>query len=74
MIPQLLPLVAEALTPREQDVAKLLFRGLGNVEMAKVLGISDQTVKVVMRRLGYKAGITGRLSRLELAMRLAGIR
>jgi DNA-binding NarL/FixJ family response regulator len=35
----------EQLTPREQEIALLIGRGLRNAEIGEALGISEQTVK-----------------------------
>ena len=65
-------LVAAVLTPREQDVAKLLLCGLGNTEIAKALGLKEQTVKKYLKFLWLKTGMPGRCCRIVLAMKLSG--
>ena len=60
------------LTPRERDIAKLLLCAMGNEEIARALKISTDCVKHHMRNIAYKAGITGKLNRVELAMKLSG--
>jgi two-component system response regulator FixJ len=46
----------EQLTPREQDVARWVARGLSNKEVARQLGISDHTVHVHRQRITAKIG------------------
>nr|HMQ56319.1 response regulator transcription factor [Anaerolineae bacterium] len=54
---------AEALTPRELDVLKLIARGCTNRQMAEILSISVRTVE------GHRANLMGKLNlhgRVEL--------
>lgn len=69
---ELPPLVEVVLTPREREVAKLLLCGMGNVEISHCLGIGTRCVKHHMRTMAYKAGMNGRLNRVQLAMNLSG--
>ncbi len=43
--PQVMPALAEPLTPREKQVLRMMAEGLGNKEIAGQLGISDHTAK-----------------------------
>lgn len=56
------------LTPREQNLADGVRRGLRNAQIAAECGITEGTVKIYMTRLFIKLGVK---SRLELAVRLA---
>lgn len=57
------------LTPREVEVAMLVWEGLTNREIAKSLGTTEQVVKNYLRTTFDKLGVW---SRLELAMYVAG--
>ena len=59
------PLQAEALTPREQDIVRLVGRGLCNKEIAQELGVSVTTVRTHLHRVYEKLGPE---SRVELAL------
>ena len=47
-------------TEREQDVARLVIKGLTNKEIAGKLFLSHHTVKVHVTNLFYKTGLTNR--------------
>lgn len=49
-------LLLDKLTPREHDVATWLAKGLSNKEVARELGISDNTVHVHRQRITDKLG------------------
>jgi DNA-binding CsgD family transcriptional regulator len=51
---------AKKLTPREQEVAELLRQGHSNFEIAAGLYISQATVKVHLRHIYEKLGVTNR--------------
>lgn len=48
------------LTAREKDVLRLLVKGLSNQKMANLLMLKLETVKVHMRSIRRKLGVTGR--------------
>ena len=50
----------EALTPREIEVLRMLGSGLTNKEMARLLGISDHTVKFHISSILAKLGVSTR--------------
>jgi two-component system, NarL family, nitrate/nitrite response regulator NarL len=56
--------VAERLTPRELDVARLVARGLRNKEVARELAITEGTVKMYLHNIYEKLNVA---SRVELA-------
>jgi len=53
------------LTKREEDVVRLLAEGLQNREIAKVLGLSEHTVKNYLFHIYDKLGVS---SRVELVL------
>jgi len=57
------------LTPREIDVLTLAARGNSNKQIARHLGISDETVKSYMRTLFAKLGAADRTHAVALALR-----
>jgi DNA-binding NarL/FixJ family response regulator len=58
----------ECLTPKEVEVATLVWQGLTNREIGKMLGTSEQVIKNHLRSTFDKLGVW---SRLELAMYVA---
>ena len=48
------------LTPREDEVFRLVEQGMTNLEIARELGIQPGTVKIHLRHLYEKTGIRGR--------------
>ena len=50
----------EALTPREIEILRMLGSGLTNKEMARLLGISDHTVKFHISSILAKLGVSTR--------------
>jgi DNA-binding CsgD family transcriptional regulator len=48
------------LTPREQEVLKLVARGFSNKEVADILGISPDTVKTHVRNIFSRLNVTDR--------------
>src|SRR5262245_17834311 len=59
--------LALLLTPREQQILRLLCRGLRNKEIAKSVSISESTVKVHLRHIYEKLKVKGRLALLRFA-------
>ncbi|MGA2857687.1 MAG: helix-turn-helix transcriptional regulator [Candidatus Sulfotelmatobacter sp.] len=59
----------ERLTPKEIQVATLVWEGLTNREISKIMGTSEQVIKNHLRNTFDKLGVW---SRLELAMYVAG--
>ncbi len=58
----------ECLTPKEVQVAILVWQGLTNREIGKIIGTSEQVIKNHLRSAFDKLGVW---SRLELAMYVA---
>lgn len=58
----------EHLTPREVQVAVLVWEGLTNREIGRIIGTSEQVIKNHLRSAFDKLGVW---SRLELAMYVA---
>jgi len=55
------------ITPRDEQVLKLLVQGCSNKEIASVLSISPRTVKQHLRTLFLRAGIREGRKRVKLA-------
>jgi len=60
--------VCEGLTPMESQISILVWEGLTNREIAKIVGVSEQAIKNQLRNAFDKLGVW---NRLELAMYLA---
>ena len=58
----------ERLTPKEMQVATLVWEGLTNRQIAAIIGTSEQVVKNYLRTTFDKLGVW---SRLELALYVA---
>nr|WP_312018531.1 response regulator transcription factor [Streptomyces sp. I05A-00742] len=56
-----------SLTPRERDILGQLSRGLGNREIARVLFISEATVKTHLGRIYAKLGVETRAGAVAVA-------
>jgi DNA-binding NarL/FixJ family response regulator len=55
------------ITPRDEQVLKLLVQGCSNKEIAQQLSISPRTVKQHLRTLFLRAGIRDGRKRVKLA-------
>ena len=58
---------AKGLSPRETEVLKLAGQGKGNREIAATLGISENSVKMHLKRSFYKLGASDRAEAVSLA-------
>jgi DNA-binding NarL/FixJ family response regulator len=64
---EMIDLNAIKITPRDEEVLKLLAQGCSNKEIAGQLQISPRTVKQHLRTLFLRAGITEGRKRVKLA-------
>jgi len=65
------PMMA-GLTPRQQDVARLLAKDLSTEEIARELALGEQTVKVYLAGLYRALGVSNRLEALVKARQIVG--
>ena len=56
------------LTSREVEVLRLTAKGLGNRDIARLIGRTEETVKVHLKHVMAKLGVTGRTEAVTLAM------
>jgi len=59
---------AKGLSPREAEVMGLVARGLGNREIGETLGISENSVKMHLKRVNFKLGASDRTEAVQLAL------
>ena len=64
-----LPVTDPGLTPREREVLELLARGMGNKGVARVLGISEHTVKAHVGAVFEKLGASTRAEAVAIGVR-----
>jgi NarL family two-component system response regulator LiaR len=62
-------LTRDQLTPREQDVLRLVVEGLANKQIAQRLGIGEKTIKTHMSRVLAKLDVADRTQAAVLAIR-----
>jgi DNA-binding NarL/FixJ family response regulator len=56
------------LTPREVEVLRLAAKGLGNRDIARIIGRTEETVKVHLKHVMAKLGVAGRTEAVTLAL------
>jgi DNA-binding NarL/FixJ family response regulator len=56
-------------TPREIEILELLSDGVSNKEVAKVLGVSEETVKSQLKHLYEKLGASDRAQAVAISLR-----
>lgn len=56
------------LTPREIEVLRLAAKGLGNRDIARIIGRTEETVKVHLKHVMAKLQVTGRTEAVTLAL------
>ena len=59
----------KGLSPRETEVIDCAARGLNNREIGASLGISENSVKMHLKRVFFKLGATDRTDAVDLAVR-----
>jgi DNA-binding NarL/FixJ family response regulator len=59
----------KGLSPRENEVLVCVSRGQNNREIGASLGISENSVKMHLKRIFFKLGATDRTEAVELAVR-----
>ena len=60
---------AKGLSPRESEVLKAVADGLGNRQIGEKLGISENSVKMHLKRVFYKLGADDRTEAVNLALK-----
>jgi DNA-binding NarL/FixJ family response regulator len=56
------------LSPREVDVIGALVKGISNRQIGRELGVEEVTVKLHLRRIYKKIGVSNRTQAVKLAM------
>ena len=56
------------LTPREVEVLRLTAKGLGNRDIARIIGRTEETVKIHLKHVMAKLDVTGRTEAVTLAL------
>jgi DNA-binding NarL/FixJ family response regulator len=62
LLPSRVPPAAQRLSDRERDVLRLVAEGMANKQIARVLGISESTVKAHLGSIFRHLGVTDRTS------------
>jgi len=62
------PAAADALSPRELEVLRLVAKGLSNAEIGRELHISEATVKTHLLRTFAKLGVSDRTAAVTTAL------
>jgi len=60
---------AKGLAPRETEVLTLVAKGLSNRDIAGILGISENSVKMYLKRAFFKLGAADRTDAVNLALK-----
>ena len=60
---------SKGLSAREAEVLKLAAKGDGNKEIAAAMGLSENSVKMFMKRAFFKLGASSRAEAVQLAVR-----
>lgn len=59
---------ARGLSPREAEVLNAVAKGLNNREIGKALGISENSIKMHLKRIFFKLNVSDRVEAVTLAM------
>jgi len=62
---------SSSLSQREAEVAKLLMNGYANVNIAAIMGLSENTIRTYVRRLYRKLGVCNRIELMHAMYRAA---
>ena len=60
---------SKGLSARESEALKLAAKGAGNKEIAKEMGLSENSVKMFMKRAFFKLGASSRAEAVQLAIK-----
>jgi DNA-binding CsgD family transcriptional regulator len=64
---------ASALTPREQEITKLLLKGFSAKSIARILGISPGTVRNHMKQVYSKLEVNSQVELVGLFFEMLGV-